>query len=142
MACDRPPIGWCCSRPAGHEGPCAARPFERPALWFPDEALPSMHRSPAPNGFAWFLFVVAIAFLALGFGASWAFGADRPVLKTSGFEFPRNLLKSTLHVRPSCAVPGRGPRQRLIAPPPAVRCAFAHGARARNNAGIDIDGEL
>lgn len=24
--CERPPEGWWCSRPAGHEGPCAARP--------------------------------------------------------------------------------------------------------------------
>lgn len=26
QSCRVPPPGWWCSRPAGHEGPCAARP--------------------------------------------------------------------------------------------------------------------
>lgn len=30
-ACDRPPIGWWCSRAAGHDGPCAAHPVSSPA---------------------------------------------------------------------------------------------------------------
>jgi len=25
MPCMKPPVGWWCSRDAGHEGPCAAR---------------------------------------------------------------------------------------------------------------------
>jgi hypothetical protein len=27
-ACTLPPAGWTCSRPAGHDGPCAASPAE------------------------------------------------------------------------------------------------------------------
>jgi len=41
------------------------------------------------------------------------------LLKTLGFENPRKLLISSARSGGSCAVPGRGPRQRLIAPPPA-----------------------
>lgn len=26
--CDKPPPGWCCTRPAGHDGPCAAAPID------------------------------------------------------------------------------------------------------------------
>ena len=25
--CAMPPVGWWCSRPGGHDGPCAARPI-------------------------------------------------------------------------------------------------------------------
>jgi len=28
--CDRPPVGWWCSREFGHEGPCAARSTAHP----------------------------------------------------------------------------------------------------------------
>ena len=28
MKCDRPPIGWECTREPGHEGPCAAYPID------------------------------------------------------------------------------------------------------------------
>ena len=31
--CNRPPDGWWCSRPPGHDGPCAARPV--PSFPFP-----------------------------------------------------------------------------------------------------------
>lgn len=30
--CTVPPKGWTCSRPAGHEGPCAASPVEAPMI--------------------------------------------------------------------------------------------------------------
>lgn len=37
--CNRPPAGWWCSREAGHEGPCAARPGSRPeAVNTPEQA--------------------------------------------------------------------------------------------------------
>lgn len=31
--CDRPPEGWECSRPKGHNGPCAASPKPSEASW-------------------------------------------------------------------------------------------------------------
>lgn len=30
LCCKRPPDGWWCSRPEGHDGPCAARPDVAP----------------------------------------------------------------------------------------------------------------
>ena len=31
LKCTKPPVGWSCSRPGGHEGPCAASPDQEPA---------------------------------------------------------------------------------------------------------------
>ena len=30
--CDVPPEGWVCTRPAGHAGPCAAKPIPQPQV--------------------------------------------------------------------------------------------------------------
>jgi NTP pyrophosphatase (non-canonical NTP hydrolase) len=35
-ACDRPPDGWYCTRPKGHEGPCAAHP-QNHSEWIPEK---------------------------------------------------------------------------------------------------------
>jgi hypothetical protein len=35
--CTRPPSGWECSRPAGHDGPCAARQLRRFRAALPSE---------------------------------------------------------------------------------------------------------
>lgn len=41
-ACTIPPKGWWCSREAGHEGPCAARPVEKTYRGW------SIHYDPPP----------------------------------------------------------------------------------------------
>ena len=61
--CKVPPPGWKCTRPAGHEGPCAAWPVSH-------ELIGSEYR-PDPNGNlitfgCWVLFVVALVLMFVG----------------------------------------------------------------------------
>ncbi len=40
--CTLPPDGWFCSRPAGHEGPCAASPVENDTFRTPDAVITAL----------------------------------------------------------------------------------------------------
>ncbi len=74
--CNVPPIGWVCSRPAGHDGPCAARRLE----WNPkpislDEVevvTPLWHeRHPWLNLFTAVSASILVTGVLLGIGLRW-----------------------------------------------------------------------
>lgn len=69
--CDVPPLGWECSRPIGHSGPCAARAVPL-SLDDAEAVLPRWHeRHPWLTQFTALTAALLVSGILLGVGVRW-----------------------------------------------------------------------